>query len=71
MGVTYIKYKIAKCDICREEEKFDASYDIPKNWNSLQDTSGAINYSCICPECTKRIRCYIKEFKDIHCKDGA
>lgn len=71
MGVTYIQYKVAKCDICGAAENFETTYSLPKGWNSIQDTFGAINYSCVCPECTERIKGYIREFKNIHYKDDA
>lgn len=71
MGVTYIQYKVAKCDLCGKTEQFDPMWSMPENWNSIQDTFGAINYSCVCPECTKRIKGYIIEFKNIHYKDDA
>lgn len=71
MGVTYIQYKVAKCDLCGETEQFDPVWSMPENWNSIQDTYGAIKYPCVCPECTKRIKGYIEEFKNIHYEDGA
>lgn len=69
MGVTYIQYKIAECDICGAKEQFDPLYSLPLKWNKIEDSyDGLIRYECVCPECLKRIRDYIEEFKALHHK---
>lgn len=69
MGVTYIQYKIAECDICGAKKKFDSIYSMPKDWNEIEDSYGLIRYGCVCPECSQRIRDYIEEFKLLHHKE--
>jgi len=68
MGVTYIQYKIAECDICGTTKQFDALYSIPDDWNEIEDSYGLIRYKCVCHECSERIRDYIEEFKALHHK---
>ena len=63
MGVTYIQYKIAECDICGAKEQFEAIYSMPKEWNKIEDSYGLIRYGCVCYECSQRIRDYIEAFK--------
>ena len=68
MGVTYIHYKIAECDICGTTKQFDPLYSMPDDWNEIEDSYGLIRYKCVCPECSKRIKDYIEEFKALHHK---
>lgn len=69
MGVTYIQYKIAECDICGAKEKFEPMYSMPNEWNKIEDSYGLIRYGCVCHECSQRIRDYIEEFKLLHHKE--
>ena len=69
MGVTYIQYKIAKCDVCGAREQFNPAYSLPNNWNKIEDSYGLIRYGCVCYECSQRIRDYIEEFKSLHYKE--
>ena len=66
MGVTYINYKIAECDICGATKRFDPVYSMPVDWNKIEDCRGLIRYGCVCHECSQRISDYIKEFKSLH-----
>ena len=66
MGVTYIRKKIAECDICGATKQFDPAWSIPDGWNKIEDSYGLIRYGCVCPECSQRISDYIKEFKSLH-----
>ena len=68
MGVTYINYKIAECDICGATKQFNPAWSIPDGWNEITDSSGWIRYKCVCPACSKRIRDYIEECKALHHK---
>ena len=68
MGVKYIQYKIAKCDICGEEKHFDPAYSLPHDWDEITDTHGLLKYKCVCHECIQRIHDYIEEFKALHYK---
>ena len=69
MGVTYIHYKIAECDICGAKKQFDPAYSVPDDWNEIGDSYGLIRYDCVCHECSQRIRDYIEEFKSLHYKE--
>ena len=69
MGVKYIQYKIATCDICGAKEQFEAIYSMPNEWNEIEDSYGLIRYGCVCHECSQRIRDYIEEFKLLHHKE--
>lgn len=66
MGVKLIQYKVAECDICGTTEKFECIYNMPEDWNKIEDSIGLIRYSCVCHECSERIRGYIEEFKSLH-----
>ena len=68
MGVKYIQYKVAECDICGAEEQFEAIYNMPREWNSIDDSYGLIRYGCVCNKCSKIIKGYIEEFKSLHHK---
>jgi hypothetical protein len=68
MGVKYIQYKVAECDICGTEKQFEAIYNMPNDWNEIEDSCGLIRYGCVCYECSKRIKGYIEEFKSLHHK---
>ena len=68
MGVTYIQYKIAKCDICGVTKQFDPLYSLPVDWDDITDSIGVVRYKCVCYECAKRISDYIEEFKALHYK---
>ena len=68
MGVTYINYKIAECDICGKTKRFNPAYSIPDDWNEITDSRGLIRYKCVCLECSERIRDYIEELKALHHK---
>ena len=70
MGVTYIQYKIAECDICGTTEQFDSAYSMPDSWNEIKDSYGLIRYKCVCHECSQRIRDYIEELKASHHKEA-
>lgn len=69
MGVKYIQYKIAECDICSAKERFEPTYSLPSEWNKIEDSCGLIRYECVCLECSQRIKCYIEEFKTLHHKE--
>ena len=69
MGVTYINYKIAECDICGATKQFNPTWSIPDDWNKIEDSYGLIRYGCVCHECSQRIRDYIEEFKSLHHKE--
>lgn len=68
MGVKHIQYKIAECDICGAEEQFKSTYSMPSEWNKIEDSCGLIRYGCVCPECSRRVKGYIEEFKSLHHK---
>ena len=68
MGVTYISYKIAECDICGATKQFDPAWSIPDDWDNISDSYGLIRYKCVCRECSERIRDYIEELKVLHHK---
>ena len=69
MGVKYIQYKIAECDVCGTREQFDPIYSMPDGWNKIEDSYGLVRYDCVCHECSQRIRDYIEEFKLLHHKE--
>ena len=69
MGVKYIQYKIAKCDMCGNTKQFSPTWSLPDDWNKIEDTLGVIRYECVCCECSKRIKGYIEEFKLLHYKE--
>ena len=60
MGVVYINYKIATCDICGKTEEFESVYSKPDNWYSIEDDYGLIKYKCVCLECLRKIKDYIE-----------
>ena len=66
MGVTYIHYKIAECEICGATERFDPVNSIPDSWNEIKDSYGLIRYECVCHECSQRIRDCIEELKALY-----
>ena len=61
MGVRYISYKIAECEICGTTKQFESKLSIPADWNDIADSQGLIRYKCVCPECSERIKDYIEE----------
>lgn len=71
MGVLYVQYKIAKCDICGMAKQFDPIYSLPDDWNNITDTYGLVRYKCVCHECSEMIRDYIEEYKALHYKNEA
>ena len=57
--IKQISYKIAVCDLCGKEERFDSVYSYPSHlgWRSLTIGSPSYeerNYE-ICPQCTEKV----------------